>query len=236
MSTICWVFVVMMAGTVGRAPRALVVVDPGHGGSNLGAPSYGGVAYEKQVTLDLGSCVRDRLLGKGLRAVLTREDDRYLSLRERMNKAHQLNADMFVSLHANATDAHDQQGFETYILTPRALETESRALRADDGAIRPGLDAATAQLLDDVERGLALPAAAALAQSIQDHLKAVRGAARDRGVRQHAMHVLLGATMPAVLVEVGFLDHPVEGPELLDGRTRQQICGALADGIVAGLP
>src|SRR5690606_29657880 len=110
--------------------------------------------------------------------------------------ANQLGADLFVSIHANATPAHDRRGFETYILTPTALDVDGRALRLTDGAPRPGLDDRTARLLDDVERGVALVGAAELALAMQRELRGVRGAEHDRGVRQESMHVLLGATMP----------------------------------------
>ena len=84
-------------------------------------------------------------------------------------------------------------------------------------------------------RGGARPNAAGRARAIQRRLRAVRGADTDRGVRQDSMHVLLGATMPAVLVEVGFIDHPVEGPELLEATTRGRLCDAIAAGVAADL-
>src|SRR5690606_17816692 len=135
---------------------------------------------------------------------------------------------LFLSLHTNATESHSQRGFETYILTPRALDIDGRALRAGEGRPRPGAAPATALLLDDVERGLAQDGAAALAAAVQDELAALRGPEGDRGVRQASMDVLLGATMPAVLVEVGFLDHPVEGRELIDPAVLDRVAGALA--------
>lgn len=207
------------------------MLDPGHGGTNTGAPGYREGLFEKRATLQMARCVAAHLQLAGYRVELTREDDRYVSLRERVRRANQLRADRFVSIHFNATEAHDQRGFETFILTPDALEIDGRALRTVDGAPRPGVDLDTARLLDDVERGVALSSSAELALSVQRQLRSVRGKDTDRGVRQDAMHVLLGATMPAVLVEVGFIDHPEEGPELMDADVRQQICAALADGI-----
>jgi len=232
MNLICWMLVAALATAGGSAvaDRPLIVLDPGHGGTNTGAPGVGGV-YEKQATLRLARCVGERLREQGLRVALTREDDRYLSLRQRVRYANELGADRFVSIHFNATEDHDQRGFETYILTARAVDVDGRALRVEDGAPREGVAPETARLLDDVERGLALPESAELALSIQKHLRAVRGEETDRGVRQESMHVLLGATMPAALVEVGFIDHPVEGPELLDPDMQQQLCAALADAI-----
>ena len=212
---------------------ALVVIDPGHGGSNSGAPSVREGILEKHLTLALAFDLRRQLQKRGLRVVLTRETDEYLTLRQRVRQANALNADLFVSLHGNASTKHSQRGYETYILTPRALDVDGRALRIGDGALRIGVDSELAQLLDDVERGTALPKAAQLAAAIQDRLAKARGKKHNRGVRQDSMHVLLGATMPAVLVEVGFVDHPVEGQELLDASVRREIVAALADAISA---
>jgi N-acetylmuramoyl-L-alanine amidase len=86
-------------------------------------------------------------------------------------------------------------------------------------------------VLDDVERGAAQWESAELALAIQRELREVRGGAGDRGVRQESQHVLLGATMPAVLVEVGFIDHPLEGRELADPAVQARIADAIAAGI-----
>ena len=130
MNVICWGFIVALF-TAGASPAAdapLVVVDPGHGGTNTGAPGVGGV-YEKRATLAMGRCVAARLRARGVRVRLTRDDDRYLSLRQRGRIANELGADRFVSIHFNATEDHDQRGFETFILTPRAPYVAGRALR-----------------------------------------------------------------------------------------------------------
>jgi N-acetylmuramoyl-L-alanine amidase len=214
-------------------PRLRVMLDPGHGGSNLGAPSVRPGLSEKHLTLALAFGLRRELEARGVEVWLTRERDEYLSLRERVRRANSSGADLFVSLHLNATEDHAQRGYETWILTPRALDVDARALRATDGPIRRGVDPALAALLDDVERGAALPGAARLAGRIQRAVAAVRGPGGDRGVRQGSQDVLMGATMPAVLVELGFVDHPVEGDELLDGEVRAALARAMAEAIAA---
>ena len=90
-------------------------------------------------------------------------------------------------------------------------------------------------MLDDVERGACQWEAAELAAAVQRELRAVRGAVGDRGVRQDAHHVLLGATMPAVLVEVGFIDHPIEGKELARADVQAALAAALSRAIQAQL-
>jgi len=219
------------------AVRALtVVLDPGHGGSNVGAAGVVEGLYEKRLTLVLARGVERRLVAAGVNVVLTRSDDRFLSLRERVRRSAVAGADLFVSLHANASPARSQRGFETYILTPEALDVDARAIRSGDGAPRPGLDEETDRILDDVERGTALAGAVALAVRMQRALAEVWGMAFDRGIKQAPMDVLMGHTAPAVLVEVGFIDHPIEGTELLRHEVREKIADAIAKAILESLP
>jgi N-acetylmuramoyl-L-alanine amidase len=167
--------------------------------------------------------------------VLTRDGDRTMTLRQRMVEANVRAADIFVSVHANASPTRTQRGFETYVLSGIGVDVDARALRAESGTPRPGLERATALILDDIERGAAEWEAAELAVAIQDDLAAVREDSEDRGVRQDSQHVLLGATMPAVLVEVGFVDHPIEGRELADPAVQTRIATAIAEAIAAQL-
>lgn len=218
------------SGAEGRG-RPLVVLDAGHGGSNPGATGALPGLHEKQLTLVLARAVRDRLTAAGVDVVMTRERDATLTLRRRMVVANQRGADLFVSVHANASPTRSQRGYETWLLSPAAVDIDGRALRSDSGTPRPGLDADTALVLDDVERGAVQWESAELALAIQRELRAVRGPAGDRGVRQESHHVLLGATMPAVLVEVGFIDHPIEGRELAEPAVQARLADAIAAGI-----
>jgi len=224
------------SGAPPAARRPRVVIDPGHGGSNLGAASAILGRHEKHVTLAVSARLREHLRARGIDVELTREHDRTLTLRQRVALANQRAADAFISVHANASTSRTRRGFETFLLTPAGVDVDGRALRADATTPRPGVDAATALILDDVERGAAQWASADLAVAVQRALREVRGAEHDRGVRQDAHHVLLGATMPAVLVEIGFVDHPAEGRELLDPAVQDRIAAALARAIAATIP
>jgi N-acetylmuramoyl-L-alanine amidase len=214
-----------------NGPR--VLIDPGHGGSNPGA--RGALLLEKDVTLDLARRVQRRLLGAGVDARLTRDRDRTLTLRQRVAAANRWPADLFVSIHANAAPTRIQRGYETFVLTPAGVDVDARALRSDTPTPRAGVAPDVALILDDVERGAAQWEAADLAAGIQIALRDVRGKPGDRGVRQDSHHVLLGATMPAVLVEVGFIDHPIEGAELADPAVRDRIADAIARAITAAI-
>ena len=217
------------------AGKKLVALDPGHGGSNTGAKSVVAGVYEKHLTMLLAREVAKRLEERGVEVRLVRELDEYVSLRERVERANQVRADLFVSIHCNASDARSQRGFETWILTPRAVDIDGRALRGETPSPRPGADAETARMLDDVERGMNQDGAASLAAAIQRELAGRRGRGGDRGVRQSSMDVLLGANMPAALVEVGFIDHPIEGHELLEPEVQSDIADAIAAGIASQL-
>lgn len=206
------------------------MLDPGHGGSNRGATGVTGL-QEKQLALALARRVAERLRGRGITVQLTRDTDRTLTLRQRVALADRVPADLFVSIHANASLTRTQRGYETYVVTARGLDIDGRALRSDPETPRPGVDPDVAQVLDDVERGAAQWESADLAARMQRALRDRRGPDGDRGVRQDAHHVLLGATMPAVLVEVGFLDHSGEGRQLAEAEVQAQIAEAIAEAI-----
>jgi N-acetylmuramoyl-L-alanine amidase len=221
---------IFLAGSAHADPKPIVVLDPGHGGSNAGAKGPSGL-HEKQLTLALANLVATRLRDHGIRVELTRTTDKTLTLRQRVATANRLHADLFVSIHANASPTRTQRGYETYVLTPRGVDVDARALRGEPATPRDGVDPDTSAVLDDVERGAAQSPAADLAARIQHALRERRGDTGDRGVRQDAHHVLLGATMPAVLVEVGFIDHPIEGKQLADPAVQGKIADALAEAI-----
>jgi N-acetylmuramoyl-L-alanine amidase len=226
-----WFALCAMASSAVASPRALVVIDPGHGGSNTGAQGAVPGLHEKQLTLALAMQVAAKLREHGIAVQLTRDDDRTLTLRQRVAQADAVNADLFISIHANASPTRTQRGYETYVLTTKGVDIDGRALRADVITPRPGVDADIALVLDDVERGASQWEAAELAARMQRAIRDRRGPEGDRGVRQDSHHVLLGATMPAVLVEVGFIDHPVEGRELASAATQAQLATALAEAI-----
>ncbi|MDQ3341817.1 MAG: N-acetylmuramoyl-L-alanine amidase, partial [Myxococcota bacterium] len=119
------------------APRT-VVLDAGHGGTNRGAK--GATLHEKQLTLVLANLVATRLRAREILVTMTRTDDRTLTLRQRVAMADQLPADLFVSIHANASPTRTQRGFETFVLTPRGIDVDGRALRSHVTTPRAGVD------------------------------------------------------------------------------------------------
>jgi N-acetylmuramoyl-L-alanine amidase len=212
----------------------LVVIDPGHGGRNAGCAGATGV-HEKQVTLAISKRLAGHLEAAGYSVVLTRHGDEYLTLRQRTRIANQLDADLFISIHANSSGRGTARGFESHVLSLKGTRIDTPALRRGEGTPRVGLSSEVAAVLDAVEHGQSLAPAAGLAASIQEQLGEARGSDHDRGVRQDSHHVLLGATMPAVLVEVGFLDHPVEGAELTQSQVQDRIARSIAQAVAGNL-
>jgi N-acetylmuramoyl-L-alanine amidase len=225
--------VAALAASAQAAPhRPIVVLDPGHGGSNPGATGASPGLREKHLTLALAQMVAAKLKEHDIDVVLTRNGDKTLTLRQRVEVADSIPADLFVSIHANASPTRTQHGYETFVLPARGVDVDGRAIRSDVTTPRPGVDADIAAVLDDVERGASQWEAAELAARVQKALEDRRGKDGNRGVRQDVDHVLLGATMPAVLVEVGFIDHPIEGRELAQPAVQNQLASAIAEAIV----
>lgn len=202
-------------------PRFTVVIDAGHGGSNLGAPGATGV-YEKKVTLALAKLLRRRLEQDGLRVVCTRDGDSYMTLGARVRRANAVHGDAFLSLHANATPDHQRRGFFAYVLSREVNDIEARR------AVEAAADPAEAAAARAQARQLAL-ASGRLAETLRRYVGRVR--APDLGSRQAPFDVLEGLRMPGALVEMGFIDHPEEGPELL----LPEVLGSIADGLADGV-
>ena len=225
------------------APAArTVVIDAGHGGEETGAIGPGNVV-EKDVTLDIASRL-SALLSKepGVRSVLTRTSDTLVALDERASIANHEKAAVFLSIHANSSRAAGAHGSETYYLSLAASDKLSDAVarqeNASDGkAAAPSAEAPPAELdfiLWDMAQSAHLKESATLAESIQNELNALLHT-ENRGIKQAPFRVLVGATMPAVLVEAGFLSNPEEAGKLAAPEFRQSVAEAISRAVVSYL-
>ncbi len=212
-----------------------IVLDPGHGGRAAGAPGIGGLA-EKDITLDVAVRLRELIYRRlGLQVFMTREDDVDLDLDTRTEKANNWQADLFVSIHVNAYRIRNVRGPETYFLSDAASDTiaSSVAQRENGGgpqAVR-GVDGQALEfILWDLAHTQHLRESSLLAEEIQQSMNSVWHL-RDRGVKQAPLRVLKGATMPAVLVELGYLSNPDDAAMIADPGFRQQLAEALFRGI-----
>ena len=218
--------------------RPTVVIDPGHGGADLGARAASG-AFEKELTLSVAKKLVVLLRKEGTNAVLTRESDVFIALPERAELANRARAELFVSIHVNSAPEKDISGSETYFLSLEASDDEAMRVAmtendvyGQDGTDDQGRDVVGA-ILGDLIRTDHLRASSALAASIQRHLAQLPGA--SRGVKQAPFVVLTGVNMPAALVEIGFITNATEA-ERLGQRDRQDaIAKALAAAITEAM-
>jgi len=216
-----------------RRPVRRIIVDAGHGGHDSGAIGPTRVR-EKDVTLAIARKLARQLEAAGYEVLLTRRDDRYLALEERTAFANAHRGDLFISVHANAHPRRDRRGQETYVLNVaddryarRLAARENGALRDDAGQewevrrIRSDLDA---QSSTDASRRLALK----VQRELVGGVRARTGEARDLGVKSALFHVLLGARMPAVLVEAAFISNRAEERRLRDPGFQEAVASSIA--------
>jgi N-acetylmuramoyl-L-alanine amidase len=200
----------------------IIVIDPGHGGSNLGTISVINGAHEKEYTLDWAKRLAPLLATNGWKVLLTRTSDVDISLTNRVNFADACKADLFVSLHFNAAPSptnHEEGGIETFCVTPTGMpSTLKRDFEDDTTLVFPNnrFDAENLRYAMQVHRSL---------------LKI--GGARDHGVRRaRFMTVLRGQNRPAILVEGGYLSNPREARRIADPAYRQKLAEAVAQALV----
>jgi N-acetylmuramoyl-L-alanine amidase len=215
-----------------------IVIDPGHGGSETGAISPNGVP-EKELTMQLARELEAKLAQRlAVRVVLTRNGDEGLRLDDRTAIANQNKADLFVSIHLNSSLGSGAYGTETYFLSPQATDTRAARAAAAENAGAEGTagagDAAEQQdlqlILWDLAQAHHMVESQRFANMIQGELNQTLQL-KDRGVKQAPFRVLMGAMMPAVLVELGFLSNPEEEKKLQDPAYRDQLVDALARAI-----
>lgn len=214
-----------------------IVIDPGHGGHDPGAIGPNGL-FEKDVVLDIALKLKKILIKDGTYEVfLTRETDIFVPLEERTAFANKKNADLFISIHANASFRRQAKGVETYLLNWTDDE-EAMRVAARENAISfkkmkemhkqmDIVQVITSDLLRQNKRDESVKLANYIQRSIIDTLNN----SYDLGVKQALFYVLFGAKMPSVLVEVSFISNPEEEGLLSKESYRTQIADAIAKGI-----
>jgi N-acetylmuramoyl-L-alanine amidase len=211
-----------------------IVIDPGHGGHDQGTAGPNGV-IEKDLVLDvalrLGKLVEEKM---GSEVVFTRSDDTFIPLQERTEIANRKKADLFISIHANSSPAPRVAGIETYYLnftsSPDALDVASRENASSDKTVYELQD-----LVQTIAKHDKVEESRSLALEVQSSLQAFESrnnpAAKDRGVRKAPFVVLIGAQMPSILAEIGFLSNSRDESLLNKPEYRQKLAEALYKGI-----
>ncbi len=214
-----------------RRPIRRIIVDAGHGGHDTGATGPTGVR-EKDVTLAMAKRLATRLRAKGFEVVLTRGDDRFVALEERTAIANARHGDLFVSLHANAHPNRDRRGIETYVLNVADDRYAARLAARENGALAEEAEGQDVRfILSDLNAQSSVEASRRLAESVQHQLCAgIRsrvGDVRDLGVKSALFYVLLGARMPAVLLETSFISNRAEEQRLESARFQEEVANAV---------
>ena len=211
-----------------------IVIDPGHGGKDPGCSQKGGIK-EKNIVLNLAKTLAGKIEKKlGCEVILTRTRDMFLSLERRTAFANMKKADLFISLHINAHRQKGIYGLETYFLN---MATDERAVMvaARENATSEKNISDLQTILNDLLLNTKINESSRLADKVQKGMVAMvrkrYGKVKNLGVKQAPFYVLIGAEMPAILVETGFITNPTERKRLLSKKYLE----ILADGIVAGI-
>lgn len=220
-------------GRTGKGLRR-IVVDAGHGGKDPGAIGPNGV-MEKDVTLAMAKTLA-RSLEKdlGCEVILTRDSDVYLDLPERTGIANKVGADLFISIHANANQSRDAYGVETFYLNFSKNDKAADVVARENGTSLKevgDLELILFDLMANSKINESSRLAAEIQKSLVEDLSRHYSHIRDLGVRQGPFYVLLGATMPSVLVETAFISNKREEARLTDRKFQNKTVDAITRGV-----
>ena len=219
-----------LAAQLGLAVRT-VVIDAGHGGRDPGAMHHGVV--EKDVNLDVAKRLGAILTKRGYTVKYTRDRNKWVSLGERVRLGKKLQGDLFVSIHVNACENPKATGFETYILDFARTSSASRLATIENAnSSRLGdMDKVVSEILRGARTAESRRLADRLQASTLQHLRKQGYKVQDGGVKGAPFFVLVGSSMPSVLVEIGYCSNKSEANRLKNPKYRQQVAQGLANGI-----
>ncbi len=212
-----------------------IIIDPGHGGKDPGAPGYFKGVNEKDITLKIAKKLAKKMAKKlKCNVLLTRKRDRYLTLEERTAIANTKNADLFISIHCNASRNRRLTGIETYYLN---LATDNQAIEvaARENATSRRNISDLESILNDLMKNEKINESSRLAEDVQQSL--CRGMKRkysgvvNLGVKQAPFYVLIGARMPSILIETSFLSNRKECKRLLSSKYQNDLCDSIINGV-----
>jgi len=215
-----------------------IVIDPGHGGKDSGAVGSS-KKYEKIAVLKISKYLRAELKSRGYKVYLTRTNDKYIKLTKRTKYANKKNADMFISIHANSvpkSKARKTKGIETYFLSPaRSARSKRVAAKENKGDIK-SLGYSSKNIVLNLLNRSKITSSQKMAIDIQGHMlhnlkKYYGNKIVDKGVREGPFWVLVGAQMPSVLIEVGYISHPTESKRIYSTNYQKRIAKGIANGI-----
>ncbi len=212
-----------------------IVLDPGHGGRDKGAPGAVPGVYEKDITLAIALKLQKKLKETlGCEVILTRTTDKYLSLEERTAIANMKNGDLFISIHTNSAPHPSAYGIETYFLN-LATDDDAVMVAARENATSRKNISDLQSILTELMKNAKITESSRLASMVQEnivgHLSEKYTNIRGKGVKQAPFYVLLGAQMPSVLVETSFISNERECKRLTSPEYQSHLSDAIARGI-----
>ena len=229
---------VKSVGNAATGRDLIIAVDAGHGGEDPGAIGGRGVK-EKNVTLAIAKQLKERIDAEpGMRAVLTRDGDYFVPLRERINRARQHQADMFVSIHADSAPDNRASGASVYTLSPKGATNEAARWLADrenaadmvGGISLDNKSGVLASVLLDLSQGASMGASMEAASRVLKQLDGL-GNTHHSSVQQAGFVVLKSPDIPSMLVETAFISNPVEEARLSDPRHQARLADAVLTGV-----
>ena len=219
----------------GQRTVARIVLDPGHGGWDRGAHGPKGIE-EKEVALDIAHRVAPVLEAQGIQVLLTRDDDRFISLEERTGRANAFGADLFVSIHCNASEGRVRRGVEAYILDTNRDEIAAR-VAARENATTQAATSELASILSSMTMADGARRSRRLAQLLlrasTTALQSKYGDAVNGGLHAAGFYVLVGARMPAVLFETSYISNAIDEQRLASAEYRQLFADAIVNAVRA---
>ncbi len=215
----------------------LIVIDPGHGGKDSGAVGYNHL-QEKRTVLAIALKLRAELRKRGYRVFMTRSSDRFIDLKDRTHFANKHKVDLFISIHANAIEGDKKysiKGVETFYLSPARSARAKRAAAKENKASLINMDSISKNTLLNFLNRFKINQSKKLAIDIQSNilrdLRAKYKGIVDGAVRPAPFWVLVGAGMPAVLIETGYITNPTEARRLFNPFYQKTLAKGIADGI-----
>lgn len=208
-----------------------IIIDPGHGGKDPGAVGYRGT-LEKDIALDVAKRLEKKISkNMKVKTVLTRDEDIFLKLGERTRIANENKGSLFISIHANAATDRRASGFETFLIGPNKNEAAVRVAARENSVLElEGVVGSKLTNEDLIQATIAQSAFASKSEKfaalVQEEIgKRVQG--KNRGVKQAGFYVLMGASMPNVLVELGFISNLAEEKKLRSSQYREVLATAI---------
>lgn len=223
--------------TNSKSKNKIIVLDAGHGGDDVGAVGPN-KRYEKVVNFNVTKYLASLLKQRGYTVYLTRNNDTFIKVMDRTILANEKNADLFISIHTNAVPAekaNEIDGIETFFLSPaRSERAKNVAALENKSDIREMSNSSKDVFLESLNRPritashkFAIDVQAGVLQSTRSKYKDVK----DSGVKEGPFWVLVGAQMPSILVELGFISHPTESKRLYDKAYQQLLANGIANGV-----